>query len=259
MDYIDSYVAFLDVLGFKQMVMGRENDKIDKYFEIVNKRIEEFKNIDNKRMIGNIVISDSVILTVKKKSKAEDNRKLLRQLCIAVSKIQKSLAIDDIWLRGAITTGDTYFNQVKNQIVGPAYINAYDLEENVAKYPRVILENKIFLDLNFDTSSEFINNINMSSANEIRDIALYDWRKNVFASKHTIDQDVIFFIDYLESLMRNPEEFNAVYKNIKKNMYLDTRVSVKYRWVIDYLYTVLNREENSGKIYYEQMKKLDRI
>ena len=72
-----------------------------------------------------------------------DNIDKFRQLCIAVGIIQKHLAVKNIWMRGAISSGDTYFDSIKGQIVGPAYINAYLLENKSAVSPRVIIDSKI--------------------------------------------------------------------------------------------------------------------
>lgn len=138
--YKESYVAFLDVLGFKDMVMKQNDNKLVTYFNEVNNVIDELKRIDRKKDIGYIVISDSIILTVEKVLDPEKNIKILRQICIAVSKIQKRLALNDIWIRGAISSGKTYFDQNNNQIVGPAYIDSYLLENELAIYPRVILD-----------------------------------------------------------------------------------------------------------------------
>ncbi len=248
--YKESYVAFLDVLGFKEMVKknnGKNNEKLSKYFHEVSKIINDLKDIDRKRNIGYIVISDSIILTVEKNKNHHADTKTLRQICIAVSKIQKQLALNDIWLRGAISSGKTYFDEQNNQIVGPAYIDAYLLEEDMAKYPRVILDNKIFNDLDFETSDDFIKAINRSEQNEERYIALYDWNKNIFVTNRIIEQDILFFIDYLENVVENEEEFEQLYKNIKANIYSETRISSKFRWVCNYLHTVAYRQEYKDK------------
>ena len=151
-NYEKSYVAFLDVLGFKKLVMSKnkkEKLKLEQYFGIVNSAIEYLKEIPSKRNIGSIIISDSVILSVPHGQDRQTNINKLRHLCVAVGIIQQHLALKNIWLRGAISSGDTYFNSDKRQIVGPAYINAYLLEGSVAVSPRVVLDSKIIEELEF--------------------------------------------------------------------------------------------------------------
>lgn len=254
--YKESYVAFLDVLGFKDMVMKQNDNKLVTYFNEVNNVIDELKRIDRKKDIGYIVISDSIILTVEKVLDPEKNIKILRQICIAVSKIQKRLALNDIWIRGAISSGKTYLDQNNNQIVGPAYIDSYLLENELAIYPRVILDNRIFHDLAFDNSDDFIKHINRCENNEEKYVALYDWNKNVFATNRTIGQDLLFFIDYLENVVSDRSEFEIICNNIKKNIYSNTRISSKFRWVSNYLYTIALREEYKTMPYSDDFQKL---
>ena len=258
--YKESYVAFLDILGFKNMVKKEDDEKLSKYFDEVSKIIDDLKKIDRKKNIGYIVISDSIILTIEKVSNSKNNTEILRQICIAVSKIQKQLALNNIWLRGAISSGKTYFDEKNNQIVGPAYIDAYLLEEDMAVYPRVILDNRIFLDLDFKSSDDFIKEINKSNRTEERYIALYDWNKNQSATNRTIQQDVLFFIDYLENIVVNEEEFEQLYENIKANIYSNTRISSKFCWVSNYLYTIALREEYKSESSVTNMReKLKKI
>ena len=158
--YEKSFVAFLDVLGFKSMINSKDLTKINKYFGIINSAISYLKDIPSKKSIGSIVISDSIILTAEHSEDEFENIEVLRHLCIAVGLIQQNLAIEGIWLRGAITYGDTYFNAKESQIVGPAYINAYLLEEQLAINPRVILDNKIVHELGYTNAGQLIDVIN---------------------------------------------------------------------------------------------------
>ncbi len=240
-NYKNSYVAFLDVLGFKQMVKSANDSKLSTYFSEVESVVSELKKFDRKRGIGYITISDSIILTIGKSTEKDENLETLRQFCIAISKIQKRLALNDIWLRGAISSGDTYFDNSNNQIVGPAYIDAYLLEEELAKYPRVILDNRIFNDLGFQSSQEFITQINKDD--KFDDVAIYDWNKSEFVSKNILNQDVLFFIDYLESVPKDEQMTMTIYNNIRKNLYSDTRLYEKYNWVSLYFLTIAERRK----------------
>jgi len=57
--YEKSYVAYLDVLGFKNLVMSKNKKdklKLEQYFGIVNSAIEYLKQIRSKKNIGSIII-----------------------------------------------------------------------------------------------------------------------------------------------------------------------------------------------------------
>jgi len=154
--YRDSYVAFLDVLGFKNLVFSqnkKDKTKLEHYFGIVNEAIKYLNDIPVKSEIGSIIISDSIILSVNKSGVKDQDIKIVRHLCVAVGLIQMHLALKNIWLRGAISSGKAHFDSLNNQIVGPAYINAFLLEENLAINPRIILDNKIIKELYFSSSA----------------------------------------------------------------------------------------------------------
>jgi hypothetical protein len=50
-----------------------------------------------------------------------------------------------VWVRGAIVKGPLYCG--KSEIFGPALIEAYKLEENLAKYPKIRPEDLGCIDL----------------------------------------------------------------------------------------------------------------
>lgn len=203
--YEKSYVAFLDVLGFKDIVFSsKEGDKakLNQYFGVVNSAIEYLARIPSKKKIGSIIISDSVIFSVPHGPDINNNINRLRHLCVAVGIVQQYLGLKDIWLRGAISSGDTYFDSEKGQIVGPAYINSYLLEESTAIWPRVVLDSKIIEELKFKSASQFIDAINQSDNGGLNfsnwgSTILFKWRYPDGQPVTLIDQDVALFIDYL--------------------------------------------------------------
>lgn len=266
-EYEESFVAFLDVLGFKQMIQSQNRTQINKYFGIVSSAIEYLNEMPSKREIGSIVISDSVILTVPCNGDSEDKLNKLRQLCIAVGLIQQNLAVEGIWLRGAISCGDTYFSSSDNQIVGPAYINAYLLEEQLAVNPRVILDSKLIPKLGYSNASELIDDINKSDQGGLGYSnwgarILFEWTDPRGGLVTEINQDLPLFIDYLSPLIeaRSHNSINKVLKHIQKNMYSDSRIYSKYRWVADYLKALSKRAYmNDYELTDEQQYKLDTL
>ncbi len=268
-NYEKSYVAFLDVLGFKNLVFSnKKNDKekLSQYFGVVNSVVEYLKTIPSKKEIGSIVISDSVILTVPHGQTREENIEKLRHLCVAVGLIQLFLSLKDIWLRGAISSGDTYFNARKNQIVGPGYINAYLLEESLAISPRVILDSKIIKELNFASAIEFIENINMTDEGGLTfdnwgSSVLFNWHDPDGQHTNYIEKDVPLFIDYLAPLVEKEERpLLKVIENIENNIYQSTALYKKFRWVADYLQSLFVKErKNDNLVSGEAIFRLDNL
>jgi hypothetical protein len=242
--YEKSYVAFLDVLGFKNLIYSKkkaDKKKVENYFGIVNSAIEYLEAIDRKQGIGSIVISDSIVLSVPFGNTKQDNVEKLRQLCIAIALIQFGLALKDIWLRGAISFGDTYFDKNNNQVVGEAYINAYLLEEKLAITPRVILDNRILTELKFKSAATLISEINKVKAANWGKNILYDWNK-IKNTSIMLEKDIPLFIDYFDfatEFLTN-KYISTIIENIEKNMYHNTTLYKKFKWLSTYLLTKLD-------------------
>lgn len=260
-DYQDSYVAFLDVLGFKELVLGKTTESqnmLASYFGIVGEVIKYLNRIPSKKDIGSIVISDSIIFSVPLKNDGgQDN---LQQLCIAVGLLQQHLALKNIWLRGGISFGKTYFDKRNNQIVGPAYINAFELESKIAKYPRVVLDSAIIAKTGHTDYESFCAFLNEEHHGGIR---ASNWGKNIiYNGKNmqgedvgTINKDVPLFIDYLSPLLQNQKpRLTTVVNNLTTSIYKNGDVYAKFRWVADYLISVCQIEiDNSDDIFAKNM------
>ena len=70
--YVQSYVAFLDVLGFKELVYSKKAEdkkKLQEYSNSINNFVNILKEISIKNTfnVDYIVISDSIIITAEQK------------------------------------------------------------------------------------------------------------------------------------------------------------------------------------------------
>jgi len=249
--YEKSFVAFLDVLGFKKLVYSKkkkDHKKIEEYFEIVDKTIKSMQYLKDKKQIGVIIISDSIILSMPHEAGGNEKIKNFRNLCVAVGTIQRELAIKDILLRGAISSGNTYFDADNHQIIGPAYARAYQLEVEEAKNPRVIIDTSIIGELGFSSTGELINSLNRNQTYEKwNSNILFCWNQDVDYQGIHIEQDYPLFIDYLSRNKKmGKKELKCIVNNIKKNIYnLDSSIYKKNKWVANYLRTIYFNE-NEG-------------
>lgn len=248
--YEKSYVAFLDVLGFKQLVYSKkkaDREKIELYLKTAHEALNKLKEIPSKKNISSILISDSIILTVPFGDNKTEHTNNLRQLCIAILSLQRKLSVKDIWVRGAVSYGDTYFDDRNNQIVGSAYIDAYLLEEKMAQYPRVILDNRIIKELNCHNSSCLINAINMHNkyghTSYTKDV-LYDWNKSSNLNV-TLEKDTPLFINYLESDKAAVRHLIHLIEQKCQNIELYN----KFKWVANYLMTVTSDQQIVNRLH----------
>jgi len=167
------------------------------------------------------------------------NRLAFAILCEKIALLQVVLASKDIWLRGAITSGETFIDTEENQIIGKAYIDAYKLENTYAIYPRVIIDTKIINELEFKNEKDFLDFYNQNY------MLIYNWKN------HSIKKDIplfISFITYIDNLESKDEAkifLEDIVNNIQHNLYGDIGLYEKYFWLVEYSKDCLNNREDT--------------
>lgn len=160
---VDSYdretstyvVAYLDILG----VTSRMQQKIENQIEPLNKLYNLYTHIielaDGEKGIKKYadikfrIFSDNIIIAKKLSSQKQKRINDIEDLLNCVSNFMCSAVGDSVgWLlRGGITIGDFYINDTI--VWGPALLRAYELEDKIANYPRVLIDTNIVSELNY--------------------------------------------------------------------------------------------------------------
>lgn len=147
--YENCFVAFLDILGFRSKILdSRNNDETLKIlieslntcgaFPSRGEKISESRNFRRISVQGRF-FSDTILFFLKV------NQDDLTQLFIIIRYLQDRLWERKICLRGAVTLGEMYWpSKGKSISLGPALIEAYDLESKVAIYPRILISQKLY-------------------------------------------------------------------------------------------------------------------
>lgn len=140
-EYGDYYVAFIDLLGFKNIVFGKKRTEIEGIFDTLETCemrnaihfTEEDLNVpleDVKRYI----MSDSIVLYIE--SKKKNSLRALLEQCEYLGRTLLSRN-EPILLRGGVAKGE--FARFQSRAFGPALTNAYLIQEKSANTPRIIL------------------------------------------------------------------------------------------------------------------------
>ncbi len=146
-------VAFIDVLGFSKEIetnWGAESDNpLHKLLELkkhipkhtnrkLSKEYKESKTIRS-YMCRVQTISDSIIVSFGFEDKIIMGDLMLGMTSFfdTISVIWRNALVAGFTVRGAVDFGSIYWD--KNEIIGPAFINAYRLEQTHAKTSRIIL------------------------------------------------------------------------------------------------------------------------
>jgi hypothetical protein len=158
------YVCFIDVLGFSNDILknwhNSESNPLEKILSIKDKMpifdesAEEDESESHRKYVCRVnTVSDSVTICF-----GYDENIMVGDMVLGLEAVIGNIAY--IWstfisegytIRGAIDFGDIYWDT--NELIGPAFINAYRLESEVAKNSRVIISS----DLNRELKNLFLN------------------------------------------------------------------------------------------------------
>jgi hypothetical protein len=164
-------VAFIDILGFSELIKDSENnqsklDQIQNVLRYLKKwesngikdwdinfiEIEEDAQkhgIEYFKINGNTActcFSDSIVVSVL----FDENRinEIISTLIANLSFIGAKLIKSGILVRGGLTFGNLLHTD-DGIVLGQALIDAYQLEKKSAKFPRIILSDKLLKKLNY--------------------------------------------------------------------------------------------------------------
>jgi hypothetical protein len=161
-------VAFIDILGFKEIVKQSESDatKIELLYSVLDflkgwetsdkwdlklVDIEEdaqkkgVANFDIRGKINATAFSDSIVVSVKV---GENVNEMTSTLVTTLAYIGAKLVERGILFRGGLTIGNLLHHD-NGTVFGQALIDAYQLETKSAKYPRIVLSDKLLKELNY--------------------------------------------------------------------------------------------------------------
>lgn len=140
-DYEDRLVAFIDILGFSELVGGTASDvsrlrHLTAALKDLYDHIWQWEADGSYSSFAFTQFSDSIVISSL--AGTSDSFEMLQQLLLGVMELVDSY---DILVRGGITRGELIHDRV--MVVGPAMVEAYHLESKVAKYPRIIIDRKL--------------------------------------------------------------------------------------------------------------------
>jgi len=172
-DYSKRIIAFVDILGFKEIIRESDKDtsKITTIYEVLDylkklgdsnnwttdllsvEESAQYKGMDKfnvKDNINSTSFSDSIVVSIE----LDDNiNEMASTLIVNLAYIGTILIKKGILIRGGITTGNLVHNE-DGIVFGQGLIDAYMLESKAAKFPRIILSNKLIGQLNYPLLSK---------------------------------------------------------------------------------------------------------
>lgn len=244
--YNEKFIAFIDILGFKNLVNTSGDEIIERVVDTIDKSIGEYK----KRFIRDspepktdmmgyevldidpryYVLSDSIILTM------EDAENNLFRFLLGIIAIQKEFIKNDIFVRGTVVKGDIFelegSDGISNMVFGPGGIDAIQMEASDSIYPRIIVSESVLESL----KEKYVESREKSEIG-----------RDLFRLIVLKDNNGISFIDYLSYeillplLTKGDLSFISTHKsNILKQLHPSENINARERYKIRTKYLLLS-------------------
>jgi hypothetical protein len=257
MKYENRIIAYIDILGFKNIIANtvdeKGNDVIDKINSIneIHILIRDVWDLDKPKLntpakclpknSKNITIfSDTIVVSFKIDEQSGVFFTLLEIKWMLMRLINKG-----ILCRGAVSYGKLVHNS--ETIFGPALVEAYSLESKAALYPRIILDEEIiklgarFGDHKIADETEYIKELLMKDADGMYYI---DYFEKV---QSELDDPTYDFPLYIEKLKKIIEDGLKSSKN-------SVDVRIKYSWMKEKFNILVDKATSEDCInYYEEL------
>lgn len=240
-EYQECFVAFLDILGFSIKCEKKELSCSEIYMLLsINRIINEIakhqflQHIIPEDITDNIyysIMSDSIFI-----ASPASNFGLLYLLYLC-SIIQNMLLENNMLLRGGITKGE-FFGQ-DDIVFGPAVIEAYKIERDISRYPRIVLSKGIIDEMKLAGvfKKKTVNDYILSAKNPTTQSTINS-QFGILTKQST--NDSLYFVNYLNpfqiiKINKDEDLKNNIEKTIAEGLKeQNTKIKEKYEWLNTY-------------------------
>jgi len=142
-EYENKLIAWLDVLGMSKKILdsGESNTGAEEILTNIGKLRNCVESsclyMIKQNKLDYIQLNDGFIIV--------SELEYIDELCEIICEIQWKILIDiKLLIRGAVTAGQIIVSSDLKIIIGPAFINALKMENEVAIFPRILFSEKIY-------------------------------------------------------------------------------------------------------------------
>ena len=213
-EYSRYCVAFLDILGFKNLIGTESASTIHGIFRNIRhakklirgntEKDDWWSQIGKKTKI--YFFSDSIVFAIPMTEPMAFE--LVASHCMLLQHTLWFYGLPT-WIRGGIAIGDLYCG--RSEVFGPALIDAYTLEGTIARHPRIVMR-----------ESTYQTGINNSVDKE--DI--------IFISQQPDDLRMVETLKYFDYEPQRSNLLQAIRDTIKTET--NSRILEKFQWIAEY-------------------------
>lgn len=259
-----SIVAFIDILGFKEIVKANDKSKdnfllyqlkdalqqsFNKSIIVMEQWLSAIDKIENKNFASKLKyrqFSDNLYFSFDYNDDKSDYELAVYLITMMSAYYQRIMLSKNFYVRGGIADGKNYFDE--HIIFSGALIKAYEFETKTAKYPRIIIDKKILKSLPKDN---FIKKV-------LPNIFVKDWAGLVFLNPFKIITSLTdMFAQYPEIIPKldkiakgNPSLLNA---STTLNLEPDILDGVLTELVWDNLKVKLKKHKYQPELYEKNL------
>lgn len=216
--YEEKLVAFIDILGVKDKIVQGGDDAAQVVAIMKQLRIyveTECSSLAKAGKLRSLQIGDGFFII--------SDTDCINEICKILSMVQWHVLVDSqMLLRGVLTAGKVVVEEDKC-FIGPAVIEALELERRNAIFPRIIYEHK--------TIEKYINkaDVNFQHIREDQDKIKY-----LDFIQYNIDTEQ-FTVEKLDQLLTKKEVKKTLEEAYKKKICKEKDTAQKYGWLISKL------------------------
>jgi hypothetical protein len=225
-EFSEKALAYIDILGFKELISFAEK-KLKDPIPLIKHLERALGTFSCKYKIPRAQFKIKLFSDCISISTDLNPLSILKLIAVSAS-IQRELFMNDIQVRGAISKGKHFENET--MIFSKALINALNIEQNYAIYPRIVIDRKLLKFLPQRQVIEFKSK--HGTAFILKDIDGYffvDYLDNIFFILASTEDKMIQTV-LIHALERHRYYILQYSKDIKKN----TDTGKKYLWAANY-------------------------
>ncbi len=243
MEVKNHVILFLDILGYKNLIQKCDNRNIENsylhkihdlmanlsiYIEKRNADVDKKNGKYNLRLsrFKSFIFSDNILFFAPYENET-DMHNLYMNLLYGLSEFLVQYTKEDIFFRGAITKGNLYYDDTLHFIFGSGLVKAYELESEMAIYPRVIIDDNL-------NPSPIL--VGLAQDKEQK------WYFDYLSLGYNLICDCRKDGEYFEYFLACLKEQGDAISNALKKYHDNERILIKYQWLADYHNNFCNKQ-----------------
>ena len=213
-------IAYLDFLGAEKSMLKKDNKFLNDLYSVYFNALHNvaFTNVVNQKDISIKIFSDNILIAVKIEIDDPNRAAKIEKIINLAGNIYNDALRHGYLIRGGITEGEFYKDDDNLFVYGKALIEAINLEEKIAIYPRIVVQNSVK-----ESNLQYFHQ----------------------------DRDGVWYLDsFIFTGLYNYISYKLLLLEMLKQNSKDEKVRQKIMWAISYFNLYNSRQQQMGSVDY---------